>query len=169
MIFAKQIVEVFNGLSLWVVVLGLLIAGLLYSTSKPAVRAGAKFQDTVLSRSKCSNRIIEGTYAVRGDGWVPNGPPGTPMVPFANVSLMTLDGAGNLSNDVTVSRNGQISQNVDSGTYSVGENCKGTMSINIPAPPFQLNFDLVVTDSGKEFVFIATTPSVVTHEAKRVK
>jgi hypothetical protein len=81
---------------------------------------------------------------------------------------MTLDGDGNLTNDITVSRNGQISQNVDTGTYSVGENCKGTMAINIATPPFQLTFDLVVTDGGKEFIFIATTPSVVTHEAKRL-
>jgi hypothetical protein len=42
------------------------------------------------------------------------------------------------------------------------------MTINIATPPFQLTFDLVVADGGKEFVFIATTPSVVTHEAKRL-
>lgn len=120
------------------------------------------------SRFRCSNRTIKGRYAVQGNGWVPNGPPGSPMVPFANVSLMTLDGRGGLVNDITVSRNGQISQNVDNGTYSIGENCKGTMIINISTPPFQLTFDVVVADGGDEFLFIATTPSVVTHEAKRL-
>jgi hypothetical protein len=81
---------------------------------------------------------------------------------------MTLDGAGTLSNDVTVSTNGGISRNVDPGTYTVNEDCKGNMSINIAVPPFVLNFDLVVADGGKEFELIATTPSVVTIGAKRL-
>lgn len=42
--------------------------------------------------------------ALKGDGFVPGGPPPAPLVPFAVVSLMTLDGSGSLLNDVTVSR-----------------------------------------------------------------
>ncbi|GEM_PF-2680615 len=121
----------------------------------------------------CSNATLSGKYAVIGDGFVPNGPPPAPMVPFAETSLMTLDGAGNLSNKVTVSRNGQISRNIDPGTYTVNEDCTGTMTISISVPPFQLNFDLVVADlqgtQGKEFYFIATTPSTVTATAKRIQ
>lgn len=118
---------------------------------------------------KCSNATLSGRYSLRGDGYVPNGPPPAPMVPFAVVSLMTLDGSGSLSNDVTVSRNGVITRNVDPGTYTVNENCKGTMSINISVPPFQLNFDIVVADGGKEFDLIATTPSIVTIGAKQLR
>ncbi len=81
---------------------------------------------------------------------------------------MTLDGRGGLVNDITVSRNGQITQSVDNGTYSIEEDCKGTMTINISTPPFQFTFDVVVAKGGDEFLFIATTPSVVTHEARRV-
>jgi hypothetical protein len=121
----------------------------------------------------CSNATLEGKYAVKGDGFVPGGPPPAPMVPFATVSQMTLDGAGSLSNDVTVSRNGQIFRNIDPGTYALNPDCTGTMTISITEPPFQLNFDVVVADlqgpEGREFYFIATTPSVVTHTAKRIR
>ena len=118
---------------------------------------------------RCGDRTLSGKYALRGDGFVPGGPPPAPMVPFAVVSLMTLDGSGGLSNDVTVSRNGVITRNVDPGTYNINEDCTGTMTINIPEPPFQLNFDIVVADGGKEFELIATTPSVVTIGAKRLR
>jgi hypothetical protein len=151
--------------------LGLMTIAVLYIASHPGLVSTAHANSTLadekdLDRSRCSDHTLRGRYAVRGEGWVPNGPPGSPMVPFADVSLMTLDGDGNLTNDITVSRNGQISQNIDTGTYSVGNNCKGTMTINIATPPFQLTFDLVVADGGKEFIFIATTPSVVNHVAK---
>jgi hypothetical protein len=118
---------------------------------------------------RCSNVTIAGKYAQRSDGFVPNGPPPTPMVPFATVSLMTLDADGTLTNDVTVSRNGVILSSVDHGTYTVNEDCKGKMTINIATAPFQLNFDLVVAEGGKEFYTIATTPSVVTANARRVE
>jgi hypothetical protein len=118
---------------------------------------------------KCSNATLEGRYATRGDGFIPGGPPPAPLVPFATVSLMTFDGSGNLTNAVTTSANGVISSSVNSGTYSVNEDCTGEMTINIPAPPFQLNFDLVIADKGKEFYTISTTPSVVTVGGKRVQ
>jgi uncharacterized protein YdeI (BOF family) len=117
---------------------------------------------------KCSNSTLAGRYALKGDGFVPGGPPPVPLVPFAVVSLMTLDSSGSLVNDVTVSRNGVITRNVDPGTYTVNEDCTGNMTINIVEPPFQLNFDLVVADKGNEFYAIATTPSVVTFGAKRI-
>jgi hypothetical protein len=82
---------------------------------------------------------------------------------------MTLDGSGDLTNAVTVSTNGKIESEIAHGTYTVSENCTGTMTIMISEPPFQLNFDLVVADRGKEFYTIATTPSVVTVAAKRVE
>ena len=117
---------------------------------------------------KCSNSTIAGRYAIKGDGFVPGGPPPAPLVPFAVVSLMTLDGSGSLLNDVTVSRNTVITRNVDPGTFTINEDCTGNMTINIAEPPFQLRFDLVVADKGNEFYAIATTPSVVTFGAKRV-
>jgi hypothetical protein len=122
---------------------------------------------------KCSNATLEGRYANIGHGFA--APPPNPPLPFATVSLMTLDGAGNLTNKVTRSNNGQISRGVDSGTYTVNADCTGTLTIATPNPPFQLTFDLVVADllgseQGREFYFIATTPGgVITTAAKRIQ
>ncbi len=118
---------------------------------------------------RCSNATLAGRYATRGDGFVPGGPPPAPFVPFATVSMMTFDGYGHLSNDVTTSTNGAINSSVNPGTYTVDADCTGSMTITIPAPPFQLTFNLVIADSGEEFNLIATTPSVVTVGGKRLK
>ncbi len=39
--------------------------------------------------------------------------------------IFTLDGSGELTNDVTVSRNGVIFRNLDPGTYNIDEDCTG--------------------------------------------
>jgi len=122
---------------------------------------------------RCRNATLEGRYAVIGNGFA--APPPNPLLPFATVSLITLDGAGNLTNKVTRSNNGVISRGVDNGTYTVNADCTGTITITTPNPPFQLTFDLVVADlqgarQGKEFYFIATTPGgAVTSTAKRIQ
>ncbi len=120
-------------------------------------------------RFNCSNATLTSGYATRGDGFVPSGPPPAPLVPFATVSLMTFDGRGSLSNNVTTSNNGVISSSINPGTYTVNEDCTGRMTIMIPAPPFQLTFNFVIADRGEEFYAIATTPSIVTVGGKRVQ
>ncbi|MGI9167480.1 MAG: hypothetical protein ACR2G5_14065 [Pyrinomonadaceae bacterium] len=158
-----------------VALISLLVAGIAATGNKAGLSRTVQAQEETQSdagdsrRFRCSNDTLAGRYAIRGDGFVPDGPPPAPMVPFATVSIMTLDGSGSLSNAVTVSRNGVISSNIDSGTYTVNADCTGKMTINIPAPPFQLTFDLAIADKGKEFYFISTTPSVVTHSAKRLQ
>ena len=129
----------------------------------------AERQSPFPRRFNCNNGTLMGGYATRGDGFAPGGPPPAPLVPFATVSLMTFDGSGRLNNAVTTSLNGVISSNVNPGTYSLNDDCTGKMTIMIPAPPFQLNFDLVVADQGNEFYTIATTPAVVTVAGKRVQ
>jgi hypothetical protein len=156
--------------------IGLLVLGLSTIGNRAGLTRTAQAQDEKQSGAnksakhfKCSNAMIAGRFATRGDGFVPSGPPPAPMVPFAEVGLMTLDDGGTLTHDVTVSNNGLILRDVDHGTYTVNKDCKGTMTINIPVPPFQLNFDLVVADGGEEFYIIGTTPSVVTVGAKRLE
>ncbi len=118
---------------------------------------------------RCSNSTLAGKFAHKGDGVVPGGPPPAPMVPFATLSLISFDPAGTLTNDATNSLNGNVFTGNTTGTYSVESNCKGTMSILIPVPPFQLNFDIVVVDGGEEFYAISTVPSVFTSSGKRIK
>lgn len=158
--------------------LSLLVAGIFTTGNKGGLTHTALAQEDTQSdahefpssrRFRCSNATLSGRYATRGDGFIPSGPPPAPLVPFATVSLMTLDGSGNLTNAVTTSTNGVINSSINSGTYTVNRDCTGKMTIMIPAPPFQLTFDLVVADKGKEFYSIATTPSVVTVAGKRVE
>lgn len=150
-----------------VIYIGLLALSVFMTGSHVGLSRVVKAQEA--KGFSCTNATLSGRYALRGDGFVPGGPPPAPMVPFGVVSLMSLDGSGSLSNDVTVSRNGAISRNVDPGTYTVNEDCTGTMTIIISEPPFQLTFDLVVADGGKEFDLIATTPSVVTIGARQLR
>lgn len=109
----------------------------------------------------CGNATLEGRYAVIGGGFIPGGAPPAPLVPDAHMSLMTLDGAGNLTDRVTLSGNGEVSREVAQGTYTINADCRGELTIQIPGPPFQLTWDLVVADlqgaaKGKEF-----TPSAL--------
>jgi hypothetical protein len=128
--------------------------------------------DPKLTSIRCSNETLSGSYAVKGDGMVTVGPP--PMVPFAVVSLMTMDGAGNLTDKATVSVNGQTGSTLNSGTYNIGPDCTGTLTINIPNPPFVLNSTVVLSEiepgrAAKGFYFIGNnTGSLVTHVATRV-
>ena len=84
----------------------------------------------------------------------------------AHMSLMTLDGAGNLTDRVTLSGNGEVSREVAQGTYTINADCRGELTIQIPGPPFQLTWDLVVAElqgaaKGKEFYAIGTVPGAV--------
>jgi hypothetical protein len=123
----------------------------------------------------CRNATLEGRYAVIGSGFVPGGPPPAPLVPSAHMSLMTLDGAGSLTDRVTLSGNGEVSREVAQGTYTINADCRGELTIQIPGPPFQLTWDLVVADlqgaaQGKEFYAIGTVPGAVdTFTAKRIQ
>jgi hypothetical protein len=106
---------------------------------------------------------------------VASGPPPSPLVPFAVVSQMTFDGNGNLTDKANVSNNGQTMGNVNTGTYSIDPDCTGSMTINIPSPPFVLNSRVVLNQiqpgrNAQGFYFIGTNPgSAVTHVATRVR
>src|SRR5688500_7183898 len=83
------------------------------------------------SRPRCSEATLAGKYAVRGDGFLSSGPPPAPLVPFAVVSVMTMDGHGGLSNQVSASFNGQIRQNTVFGRYTVDDDCTGTITVTL--------------------------------------
>ena len=155
---------------------GLLIGGMSDTGNRLGLTRTAQAHETTKSapaesqrQSHCTNETLAGRYAVRSGGFVRFGGPTAPMVPFATVSLLTMDGAGGLSNQITRSINGNISSEVAPGTYTVNADCTGTMTIGT------LTFDLVVADlrgaaQGREFYFIATTPGgVVTATAKRIQ
>lgn len=160
------------------VFISLLVVGIATTGNQAGVTRTAQAQEETQSAARqspssrrfhCSNATLRGRYATKGEGFVPSGPPPAPMVPFAVVSLMTLDGFGNLSNASTASTNGVIESGIRTGTYTVNDDCTGKLTVIIPFPPFQLTHDLVVADKGNEFYLIATTPSVVTIAGKRLQ
>jgi len=135
-----------------------------------ALHAQDPNQQTLVGKTPgfpCSVATLKGRYALSGQGQVPSGLPPAPMVPFAVVSLDTLDGQGNLTDAATVSVNGAVASNTNPGTYTVNDDCTGTFTVNIPTPPFQLNHNMVIADKGNEFYLIGTA-GVLTLVAKHV-
>jgi hypothetical protein len=122
----------------------------------------------------CTNETLTGRFAVISSlNFVPGGPPPAPLVPGALVGLMTLDRAGNVSFEVTISSNGQISRQVQLGTYTVKADCTGQLTTQPTDLPFPLDNDIVVATlqdgTGREFYAIGATPGgVLTFTAKRI-
>jgi hypothetical protein len=139
--------------------------------------ASAAFGQTIEGPTKtpappfvCTNESLAGKFATRGSGFAPANPmdPTSPLAPFANVSQMTFDGEGGLTNAAVNSGNGNIVPVNNIGTYELHADCTGSMTIS--APVGVLTFYLVVSDRGKGFYMISTVPrSVVTVEGKRLQ
>lgn len=117
----------------------------------------------------CTNETLNGRFATRGSGFAPANPldPVSPLVPFANVSLMTFSGDGTLTNSSTNSLNGTIIPGTAAGTYELNPDCSGTLTLN--ALPGVLTFNIVAAGRGTKFFMISTNRSVVTVEGKRVQ
>ena len=71
----------------------------------------------------------------------------------AIVGQVTLDGKGNISGSETFSIGGVITESSAAGTYTLNENCTGTMQIT-PSGQATMNFNTVVVDGGKEVLLI---------------
>jgi hypothetical protein len=151
-----------------VLMAGALIAGARLGRGSEASADGA-------GQFNCTNATLEGRYALIGSGFIPSGAPPAPLVPSVHMSLMTLDGAGNLTDRVTVSDNGHVHREVAQGTYSISADCRGQLTIPVPGPLSQLTWDLVVAElqgaaQGKQFYAISTVPGVAsTFTAKRIQ
>jgi len=89
--------------------------------------------------------------------------------PVAAVGIVTLDGAGGLSAQDTVSNNGVISRRNGPGAYTMNSNCTGSVSLNGDFLGFSADFTVVPESRGREFTFIVTNPFTnQAGEAKKV-
>lgn len=152
-----------------------LTASLLAAVNSVAAEQSTAGQSIPGRHFRCANATLAGEFAVISTiGFVPGGPPPAPLVPNAFVGLMTLDDAGRLTFEVTISVNGQISRQVQFGTYTVKADCTGQMTIQPTDLPFPLSVDLVVATladgaKGNKFYAIGATPGgVSTFTAKRI-
>lgn len=95
------------------------------------------------------------TYAIRG--WIYVG--GTP-VPYAEAGLINANGNGTATGKSTFSSGGVVVHRTETGTYSVGAGCVGTVTVKD-------NFGNIGTESmtlvnnGQSALFLNTTPGTV--------
>jgi hypothetical protein len=98
----------------------------------------------------CSEATLQGAYLfiVREDNRsdLPD-----PRFPAAVAGQRAFDGAGKLSQVATVSRGGQIRRDISSGTYTLGSDCTGTMTIDEDR-----HWDIFVAGDGSEGAAVRT-------------
>lgn len=88
---------------------------------------------------------------------------------------MTLDGAGNVLFEVTISVDGQTSRQVQLGTYAIKADCTGQLTTQPTDLPFPIANDVVVASldsggEGTEVYAVGSTPGgVQTSTAKRIQ
>ena len=147
--------------------LAVLTASLLVAGNSVAAEQRSAGESIPGRHFSCTDATLTGRFAViNAIGFVPAGPPPAPLVPNAFVGLMTFDGAGHLSFEVTISVNGQTSRQVQLGTYTVKADCTGQLTTQPTDLPFPITNDLVVATfgdgaKGKEFYAIGATPGAV--------
>lgn len=136
-------------------------------TGSPGLQATGRGQDgSETSRAgDCSERTIRGRYAIKTDGWLVLS---VGLRSFAGVGVVTFDGQGHMVNAATTSTHGVIASGVTAGTYSVNEDCTGTMAFPSVSNGQPLTFDIVIA-SKETIVFVATTaPASLTGSGSRM-
>lgn len=114
---------------------------------------------------RCNLRTISGSYGSNITGTFflppPSGSSAPPTgVPLASVGRLVFDGIGTVSGTDTNSFGGTISVNNATGTYTVNDDCTGTLNVTFPNG-FTITNNLVIVDGGKEFFVIQTNPGTV--------
>ena len=109
----------------------------------------------VTARASCTNSTIKGTYAftIHGTVFLPGGAP--PLL-VDGLAKTTFDGNGNLT------------QRLSTGTYSVNRDCTGTFTVsNGNQPPVHAQF--IVAQSGNTIYAMVIDPGfATTSDAERV-
>ncbi len=118
---------------------------------------------------ECSNDTLEGSFGFTSTGTILpplfgqasysfDGPAG----PFAEVGRQTFDGneKGETEYTATISNNGEPTPGLlFKGTYSVNEDCTGTMTLTQTVPfPSTVTFNFVIDDKGSEIRALLTGP-----------
>ncbi len=114
---------------------------------------------------KCTNAGIKGSLGFAATGVFLTGAPFTGPVDLIGELVLSVNKSGNgvISGEVAGSESGTILTFADepvTGSYTVGSNCLGTLSIT-PEGQSALNFSFMVVDGGKEKVAIETDADTV--------
>jgi hypothetical protein len=111
-----------------------ILAVVLFGTS--ALLAEGKDEGT------CTLGTLKGVYIFNASGFAPN------LVPKAVVEKLTMPGDGTITVLGTVSVGGNVISNngASTGTYTVNEDCSGTLAFSGGQ-----HFNIYIAPSGKEF------------------
>ena len=110
----------------------------------------------------CSLATLKGDYGFAVTGTRPSGPPPAPLEQMVGVVLRTFDGLGHLTGTENIhgSISGLVPDRQVTGTYSVNEDCSGTMNLTAAGiPPLEMRF--VIVNKGKEIQAAVMSPATV--------
>ena len=111
----------------------------------------------VSAEESCSNRTVEGAFALAARGQTENLEHTT-----ANLGRIVVDGHGNLTGTLTVSVNGRIARGQHvAGTYAVNADCTGSEQFTIGTDPTPRTADFVIADHGRQISFLETDSGTV--------
>jgi hypothetical protein len=110
----------------------------------------------------CSNATLKGRYGFVISGTKPSGPPPAPLENMIGTAVTTFDGHGNLTqiDNIHSSISPLILDRPGTGTYSIRDDCSGTMALNNPGSP-TLEARIVVVDKGREVRVVVMAPATV--------
>lgn len=158
-----------TALSLVVFFITLSILGLVPRVSREA--SGSSLLPTVQSKDKqdyegckkCTLASLQGCYGYSYTGTVEG------FGPIAAVGPINFDGHGNTSATYSVNLGGANFQGSFTGTYTVNEDCTGSITLNLPLLGISSHGRFVIVENGKEAPFMGTDIGVtVTGVAKKL-
>jgi hypothetical protein len=111
-------------------------------------------KDEVVSRAKCSEATLKGTYLFAQNGVEIKG---TEQRPFAIAGYDVFDGNGKVKGLASANFNGKITRNEPlPGTYTVKANCTGTLTFTNGT-----RYDMFIAPDRSKFAFVRTNPEIV--------
>jgi hypothetical protein len=116
-------------------------------------------------RRPCDAATLRGEYGFSISGSRPS-PGNGPIEQIIGVALTIFDGGGNLSqtDNIHGSISGYPSSAVDrpgTGSYTLNEDCTGTMTLSNKGVPVTLTLHIVVVNNGEEIRTVVTEPATV--------
>ena len=111
---------------------------------------------------ECSNATLRGSFGYTSTGSLLDSYVPPPFAgPFAEVGRQTFDGKGNTAATATTSSNGNIVKVTIGGTYTVNQDCTGSMTLYVSPFDATVHADFVISDDGAELRVIGTDSGVV--------